>query len=76
MDRWQSHSFSHQDIKAVLTPDRAQRSPFPAPGPQQTGPDQGPGPRRPDVPDTKELLRKMKDVDRRAAERYKQRQGQ
>ena len=57
-------------------PDRIQRPAAPAPWEKKEG-EEG-GPRRPDVsvPDTKELLKKMRRVDPNQAKRYRQRTGQ
>jgi hypothetical protein len=63
-------------------PERIERPTSPAPWEKKEadgggGPGDG-GPRRPDtgVPDTKELLKKMRRVDPNQAKRYRQRTGQ
>ncbi len=55
-----------------------ERIPRPVPAEPQTKPQDGDGPRAPDVerPNTKELLERMKRVDPRQARRYRQRSGQ
>ncbi|MCG3150531.1 MAG: hypothetical protein PCFJNLEI_04017 [Verrucomicrobiae bacterium] len=57
-------------------PDRIQRPTSPAPWEKREVEDGGP--KRPDatVPDTKELLNKMRRVDPNQAKRYRQRTGQ
>ena len=48
------------------------------PMPKPASPDEGSGPRRPDVgpPDKDNLMKRMKKVDPKQAERYRQRTGQ
>ena len=55
-----------------------ERIPRPAPQEPLTKPNDGDGPRAPDVerPNTKELLERMKRVDPRQARRYRQRSGE
>lgn len=57
-------------------PDRTQRPTSPAPWEKKEADDGGP--KRPDAtaPDTKELLKKMRQVDPNQAKRYRQRTGQ
>jgi len=57
-------------------PERERKPIVPAPWePKQTD---GPGPKRPDVdvPDTKELLKRMRKVDPNQSKRYRQRTGE
>jgi hypothetical protein len=61
--------FSDQMTLSVLMPDRAQRLPFPGPQPDKDSS----GPRKPDI--TEKLIKKIKEVPRDAAQRYRQRQG-
>lgn len=57
-------------------PERKERTPLQEPVRQPNDGDEGP--RAPDVekPDTRRLLERMKRVDPRQAERYRQRSGQ
>jgi hypothetical protein len=78
MDRLKPNSFSNEKGTVILMPDRAQRSPWPA-SPQQVGPDKdATGPRRPDISDPvpRDLLEKMRRVNKNASRNYRQRQGQ
>jgi hypothetical protein len=58
-------------------PDRVQKPAVPW-GPKQGGDDGGGGPKAPDIsrPDTKDLLKKMRQVDPNQSKRYRQRTGQ
>lgn len=62
--------------KTITTVERRERpvEPLPKPG----SPDEGTGPRRPDPgsPDRDNLLKRMRKVDPKQAERYRQRTGQ
>ena len=57
-----------------IDPERRERPIDPTPAPQQ----EDPGPRRPDVgsPERENLLKRMRQVDPKQAERYRQRTGQ
>lgn len=66
-----------QDMSAIITCDRKE-APF-DPMPKPTDPsEEGGGPRRPDAgsPEKDNLLKRMRKVDPKQAERYRQRTGQ
>jgi hypothetical protein len=63
-------------MNRIATLERKER-PF-DPMPKPASPDEGGGPKRPDAgsPDKDSLMKRMKKVDPKQAERYRQRTGQ
>lgn len=63
-------------MSTIATLERRERPVDPKPTP--AGPEEGPGPRRPDpgAPERDNLLKRMRKVDPKQAERYRQRTGQ